>query len=495
MGPKEAILKTNIYGKSIMNLKGMLGSGRTSDHRNRATTTRAFVVLVVILPVVNLVLARFRHSFNLTTNTLILLIITLAIAIKSPIWLTTIGAIENFLFLNYLFTPPFHTLNISNRDDLLALLVYLVTSITASLILRKLEIRTAKLKQLSREGQFLSSLAENIIRGHNSIVEILNNSKSTFGLGELAVARNFHTSNTSELEIIYGSIPIITKEIVDSQIVLNAEYSLFANPAITDPDLRSLVTTFGSQLLILLERQVLEENEKELSEIRQADQMRVALLNAVSHDLRGPLASSKAAISSLLNHEVAWTQEDQRELLNSASLSLDQLNHLIENLLDMSRLEAGTIFLNWRNVGVEDAVSGAIKSLKSPTNLIEISIDSELPPIKGDPILLERVIGNLLENAIRFNPKDRPITIAAFQVEDRIEIRIIDHGPGLSTKDKSKLFTPFQRLGDRDNSTGVGLGLAIVKGFTELMRGRISIEETYQGGLTMVLSFPMGDEK
>jgi len=469
-----------------MNQKGMLGSGKVLSHRGRTTAVKAFVVLVLVLPVVNLILAKFRHSFNLTTNTLILLIITLVIAIKSPIWLTTIGAIENFLFLNYLFTPPFHTLNISNKNDLLALLVYLATSITASLVLRKLEIRTAKLKQLSKEGLFLSSLAENIIRGHNSINEILNNSKSTFGLSELAVTRKD--------EVIYGSISTISKEIADSQIVLNAEYSLLANPAITDPELRNLVTTFGSQVLILLERQVLEENEKELSEIRQADQMRVALLNAVSHDLRGPLASSKAAISSLLNSEVSWTQEDQKELLNSASLSLDQLNHLIENLLDMSRLEAGAIFLNWRNVGVEDVVSGAIKSLKSPTDLIEISIDSELPPIKGDPILLERIIGNLLENALRFNPKDRPITIAAFQVEERIEIRIIDHGPGLSAKDKSKLFTPFQRLGDRDNSTGVGLGLAIVKGFTELMNGRISIEETYQGGLTMVLSFPIGEE-
>lgn len=478
-----------------MNQRGMLGSGKVLSYRGRTTAVRAFVVLVLVLPVVNLILAKFRHSFNLTTNTLVLLVITLAIAIKSPIWLTTVGAIENFLFLNYLFTPPFHTLNISNKNDLLALLVYLAVSITASLVLRKLEIRTAKLKQLSKEGLFLSSLAENIIRGHNSINEILNNSKSTFGLSELAVARKDQASQTDEVQVIYGSISTFTKEILDSQIALNAEYSLLANPAITDPELRNLVTTFGTQVLILLERQVLEENEKELSEIRQADQMRVALLNAVSHDLRGPLASSKAAISSLQNNHVTWTKEDREELLNSASHSLDQLNHLIENLLDMSRLEAGAIFLNWRNVGVEDVVSGAIKSLKSPTDLIEISIDSELPPIKGDPILLERVIGNLLENALRFNPKERPITIAAFQVEERIEIRIIDHGSGLSTKDKSKLFTPFQRLGDRDNSTGVGLGLAIVKGFTELMNGRISIEETFQGGLTMVLSFPIGDEK
>lgn len=478
-----------------MNLKVVLESGRISGHPNRAMVAKAFVVLVAILPLVNLLLAQFRHNFNLTTNTLVLLIITLVIAVKSPIWLTILGAIENFLFLNYFFTPPFHTLNISNKDDLLALLVYLATSITASLILRKLEIRTAKLKQLSKEGLFLSSLAEDIIRGHNSIDEILNNSRSTFGVKELAVARKDLNSNGNHLTVIHGSIALITKEISDSQIILNAEYSLLAGPPINDLELRKLVTTFGSQVLILLERQLLEENERELSEIRQADQMRVALLNAVSHDLRGPLASSKAAISSLRNNEVVWTPEDQRELLDSASLSLDQLNHLIENLLDMSRLEAGAIFLNWRNVGVEDVVSGAIKSLKSPSDQIEISIDSELAPIKGDPILLERVIGNLLENALRFNPKDRPITIAAFQVEERIEIRIIDHGPGLSTKDKSKLFTPFQRLGDRDNSTGVGLGLAIVKGFTELMKGRISLEETFQGGLTMVLSFPIGDEK
>ena len=478
-----------------MNQTGMLGSGKTLSQGSRITVAKTVVVLVVVLPIVNLLLARFRHSFNLTTNTLILLIITLVIAIKSPIWLTTLGAIENFLFLNYFFTPPFHTFKISNKDDLIALLVYLATSITASLILRKLEIRTAKLKQLSKEGLFLSSLAENIIRGNNSIDDILDSSRNTFGLRELAIARKDPNLKTDSMKVIYGSITNISKTMADSQIVLNAEYSLLANPAIVDPELRNLVTTFGSQILILLERQVLEENERKLSEIRQADQMRVALLNAVSHDLRGPLASSKAAISSLQNREVTWTQEDQKELLNSASHSLDQLNHLIENLLDMSRLEAGAIFLNWRNVGIEDVVSGAIKSLKSPSTPIEISIDSELPPIKGDPILLERVIGNLLENALRFNPQGRPITIAAFQVEERIEIRIIDHGPGLSTKDKSKLFTPFQRLGDRDNSTGVGLGLAIVKGFTELMNGRISIEETYQGGLTMVLSFPIGDEK
>ena len=455
---------------------------------------RALAILIALLPIVNWLLTRFRNSLNLTTNTLILLIITVAIAIKNPIWLTILSAIENFLFLNYLFTPPFHTLAISDRNDLIALLVYLASSISASLILSKLKIRTAKLEQLSQEGRFLSSLAENIIRGHDSIEEILSTSRNTFGFSEFAILRHDPSNSKGRYEVIYGSISTITDEILDSKIALNSEYSLLATPKIVDPELRNLVTTFGSQILILLERQMLEESERALSDIRQTDQMRVALLNAVTHDLRGPLASSKAAISSLLNSNVLWSPEDRDELLVSASHSLDQLNHLIENLLDMSRLESDAIFLNWRNVGVEDVVAGAIKSLKSSTNSIGISIDSDLPPIKGDPILLERVLANLLENALRFNPKSSSVTVAAFRIDDHIEIRIIDHGPGIPAHAQSKVFVPFQRLGDRDNTTGVGLGLAIVKGFTELMHGRVSIEETYLGGLTMVLAFPIGVE-
>lgn len=453
----------------------------------------ASVTLLFLLPLINLILANFRDSLNLTTNTLVLLIVTIGIATVSPLWLTVLGAIENFLYLNYFFTPPFHTLTIGKKEDLVALIVFLASSIGASVILRKLKLRTSKLRQLSEEGQFLSNLAVNIIKGNNSVESILENSKSTFALDEFAIQRNYTTDGRRQSEIIFGSMSEISDAISRSKIVLNSEYSLLSKPPITKLEMRNLVTTFGAQILILLERQAFEENEKELSDIRQTDQMRVALLNAVSHDLRGPLASSKAAISSLLNRNVIWNQADQKELLESADLSLDQLDHLIENLLDMSRLESNSIFLNWGNVDVEDAISSGIKSLKTPKSAIVIEIDPDLPPIVGDPILLERVIGNLLENALRFNPAKNQVTIAASKLEARIEIRIIDHGPGISLKNKSRVFVPFQRLGDRDNTSGVGLGLAIVKGFTELMKGQIFLRETPTGGLTVILSFPAGD--
>ncbi len=452
---------------------------------------QAFAVLAIFLPTLIAVLIRFRSYFNLTTNTLLLLISTIGIAIVSNVWLSIASAIESFLFLNYYFTPPFHTLIVRDKNDIVSLVVFMISSITASLVLNQLKLRTQRLKRMSEEGLFLSNLAKEIIKGNQSIELILSNFKNSFNLEHLALVKKVSAIPTMEIEIIYGSLPSNNVGILDSEIKLNRDYSLIAAPSITDGELQNLITTFGSQILILVEREIFTASEKALSEIKQTDQMRVALLNAVSHDLRGPLASAKAAISSLSNTTVAWTEDDRAELLASSSHSLDLLNNLIENLLDMSRLEADAISLNTRAVDVEDAISGAIKSLKTDERRIEIVIDGELPLVTGDPILLERVLVNLLENALRFNPKESLVRIEASDRMRDIEIRVIDHGQGIAGKDHARMFMPFQRLGDRDNTTGVGLGLAIVKGFTELMQGKVAVEETAGGGLTVVVSLPI----
>ena len=452
---------------------------------------QALGVLVILLPALISVLVGFRSYFNLTTNTLLLLIATIGIAIVSNLWLSIASAIEGFLLLNYYFTPPFHTLNVRDKNDIVSLVVFIISSIAASLVLNQLKLRTKRLRRMSEEGLFLSNLAKEIIKGNQSIEFILSSFKHNFNLEHLALVKKVSAIPTLEIEVIYGSLPNGDLKNLDSEIKLNKDFSLMAAPAITDDDLQNLITTFGSQILILVEREIFSANEKALTEIKQTDQMRVALLNAVSHDLRGPLASAKAAISSLSNTSVVWSEDDRAELLTSANRSLNLLNNLIENLLDMSRLEAEVISLNSRAVDVEDAISGAIKSLKTDEKRIEILIDGQLPLVTGDPILLERVLVNLLENALRFNPKERLVRIEASDRMRHIEIRVVDHGPGIAGKDLSRMFMPFQRLGDRDNTTGVGLGLAIVKGFTELMQGKVEVEETAGGGLTVVISLPI----
>jgi two-component system sensor histidine kinase KdpD len=401
-----------------------------------------------------------------------------------------VAAAENFLFLNYLFTPPFHTFVIADKNDLISLLAFIVASITASLFLNQLKSRNRKLQQRSEEGAFLSNLATEIVRGHNSIDEILEFSKSTFVIEEIAVVTKIATIPQTEVRVIYGEMEDVTWEILSHEVKLNSRYSLLSKPPILEENVRNQFTTFGSQILILLERQALDESKRQLTEIREADQMRSALLAAVSHDLRGPLASSKAAISSLMNREIEWSKEDRRELLDTADQSLNQLNGLIENLLDMSRLEANAISIHWRTIEVADAISGAVKSLKERKQQVIIKYEPDLPSLTIDPILLERVLVNLIENALRFSPLEKPAEIEVSSLPRSIIIKVIDHGPGVSLSNRSQMFLPFQRLGDRDNKTGVGLGLAIVKGFTELMKGDITVEETPSGGATMVLTFP-----
>jgi two-component system sensor histidine kinase KdpD len=431
-----------------------------------------------------------KGHFNLTTNTILLIALTVWIAINTSLWLAIVAAAENFLFLNYLFTPPFHTFVIADKNDLISLLAFIVASITASLFLNQLKSRNRKLQQRSEEGAFLSNLATEIVRGHNSIDEILEFSKSTFVIEEIAVVTKIATIPQTEVRVIYGEMEDVTWEILSHEVKLNSRYSLLSKPPILEENVRNQFTTFGSQILILLERQALDESKRQLTEIREADQMRSALLAAVSHDLRGPLASSKAAISSLMNREIEWSKEDRRELLDTADQSLNQLNGLIENLLDMSRLEANAISIHWRTIEVADAISGAVKSLKERKQQVIIKYEPDLPSLTIDPILLERVLVNLIENALRFSPLEKPAEIEVSSLPRSIIIKVIDHGPGVSLSNRSQMFLPFQRLGDRDNKTGVGLGLAIVKGFTELMKGDITVEETPSGGATMVLTFP-----
>jgi two-component system sensor histidine kinase KdpD len=251
---------------------------------------------------------------------------------------------------------------------------------------------------------------------------------------------------------------------------------------------------FGSYAAVALDQQRLAAEAQAAKPIAAADRMRTALLAAVSHDLRTPLASAKAAVTSLRSPEVNWTTEDQDELLATADESLDRLTHLVDNLLDMSRLQAGALSLFPRPVGLDEIVSRALDNLEPAARGIAVDIPEALPEISVDPAILERVIVNLTENALRYSPKDKPPLLTASALGDRVELRVVDRGPGIPEEARDRMFVPFQRLGDTDNTTGVGLGLALSRGLTEAMGGSLTAEETPGGGLTMTVSVPVVTE-
>ncbi|MEU8385797.1 ATP-binding protein, partial [Streptosporangium sp. NPDC048865] len=225
--------------------------------------------------------------------------------------------------------------------------------------------------------------------------------------------------------------------------------------------------------------------------LAEADRMRTALLAAVSHDLRTPLASAKAAVESLRNTGVDWSPQDREELLATADESLAKLDRLVANLLDMSRLQAGVLGLRLEPTSIEEIVPRAVDDLGPLSHRIEVDLSDGLPEVVADQALLERILVNLMSNAVRYSPGDRRVLVMAGEYGDHVEIRVVDRGAGIPPDAYERVFMPFQRLGDRDNHTGVGLGLALSRGLAEAMAGTLLPEETPGGGLTMILTIPV----
>jgi two-component system sensor histidine kinase KdpD len=229
------------------------------------------------------------------------------------------------------------------------------------------------------------------------------------------------------------------------------------------------------------------------AEIEAADRMRTALLAAVGHDLRTPLAAAKASVSGLRSPGVIVAADDRDALLANADDALDRLTGLVENLLDLSRLQAGALPVRLQPTALAEVLSRALDDLGVAPRAVVLDVPDDLPAVVTDPGLLERVLANLVANAQRFAPADRPPLVRAQPSPDqpgRLEVHVVDHGPGVPAADQERIFLPFQRLGDADNTAGIGLGLALARGLTEAVHGRLEPRPTPGGGLTMVVTLP-----
>ncbi len=224
--------------------------------------------------------------------------------------------------------------------------------------------------------------------------------------------------------------------------------------------------------------------------IAEADRARTTLLAAVSHDLRTPLAAAKAAVSCLRSSALRLTTEDHNELLATADESLDVLAQLAASLLDVSRLQAGAVPVFPRPADLGEIITRSLESIGPPARAVMAGIPAGLPQVTADPAIMERVIANVTANALRYSPAGSPPLLTASARGDWVEVRVIDHGPGVPEADRSRMFAPFQRLGDTGTTTGVGLGLTVSRGLTEAMRGTLEPGETPGGGLTMTISVP-----
>ena len=224
--------------------------------------------------------------------------------------------------------------------------------------------------------------------------------------------------------------------------------------------------------------------------VAEADRARAALLATVSHDLRAPLAAAKAAVSSLRAGDARLATGDRMDLLAAGEESPDRLAHLTASMLDMSRLQAGARAVFPRPADVGEIVAAALEALGPQPKPVLADIPSGLREVMADPAIAERVIVNLAGNALRYSPAPAPPLLTARTAGNRVELRVVDHGPGIAAADRKRVFQPFCRLGALGDSTGVGLGLAVARGLAETIGATVEPEDTPGGGLTVVPTLP-----
>jgi two-component system sensor histidine kinase KdpD len=464
----------------------------------RRRQVAGWILAAALAPLVTLALAADRPGINLTSDMLSFLVAVIAVALVGGFLPAVAEAVAASLLLNYYFTPPIHQFTISQANNALALAVFVAVGLVVSWVVDTTARRTKQTARANAESELLVTTVGSILRGQGSLDALLKQTREAFGMRsacllerESPAAAGARGPGKGWTLVAYaGEDPVDRPDDAEVDVPVTDTLSLALTGRPLSAGDRRVLGAFAAYAAVALEQQRLAAEAEAAKPIAAADRMRTALLAAVSHDLRTPLASAKAAVTSLRSPDVHWDAADSAELLATADESLDRLTRLVGNLLDMSRLQAGALSLFPRPSGLDEIVAQALDDLGPAGREITVEIPETLPAVRADPAILERVVVNLAENALRYSPAGKAPLLAASALADRVELRVVDRGPGIPEADRERMFVPFQRMGDTDNTTGVGLGLALSRGLTEAMGGTLSAEDTPGGGLTMTVSLP-----
>ncbi|MFF2052114.1 DUF4118 domain-containing protein [Leifsonia sp. NPDC058194] len=444
-----------------------------------------FVLAIVGGPLLTLLLTSVRSGESMTADVLSYQLLVVVVSLVGGIWPALFAALLSGLTLDYFFVDPLYTITINEPLHLLALVLYVVIAALVSLVVDQAARRTRSAQRAAAEAELLATIAGGVIRGQDALQALVTRTREAFGLTGVRLLDG-------------GEVVSTDGEPADSAHTQRLPVGTRGTLELSGRDLaasdRRLLGAIVAQLDAALEHRDLAATASELGPLAEADRVRSALLAAVGHDLRRPLAAATAAVTTLRQTDLALSDDDREALLETAEDSLSGLAGLVTNLLDVSRVEAGVLGVSIAPTELDDVVSPALDELGAGPADVELDIAPDLPLLAADGVLLQRVVVNLLGNALRYSPADRRPVLAASEFGGTVQVRVIDHGPGIPGERREAVFLPFQRLGDTDNDSGIGLGLALSKGFVEGMGGTLDAEDTPGGGLTMVVSLPAAVE-
>jgi two-component system sensor histidine kinase KdpD len=511
-------------GRLRMRLPG-LGGSLTLRRR-----LAGFLFALAAGPLLTWLLSSFRSDESITSDVLSYQLLVVVAALIGGIWPALFAAVLSGFTLDYFFVEPLYTVTVNEPLHLLALVLFVVIAVLVSIVVDQAARRSRAARRSAAESELVATVAGSVLRGDDALQAIVTQTREAFGLTSVRLVRAGRTlSSDAEGQAAAPAAPAAPagagQDAAGSEVPAGAgpdgvgtgapaaPAAPTASDAPPQPSApvvipvdadtvlelkgrelpasdRRLLAVIVAQLAAALEHTDLAETAREVAPLAAVDRVRSALLAAVGHDLRRPLAAATAAVTGLRTRGAALSPGDRDELLDTAEESLGALTQLLTDLLDVSRVQAGVLAVSLATVDLDDLIPTVFDELGLGPDEVDLDIPAGLPSFTADPVLLDRVLVNLLSNAMRFTPTGQRVAVTASTFAGAVQLRVVDRGPGIASNRREEVFVPFQRLGDTDNLTGLGLGLALSKGFVEGMGGTLEAEDTPGGGLTMVVTLP-----
>jgi two-component system sensor histidine kinase KdpD len=386
-------------------------------------------------------------------------------------------SVASMLAFNWFFLPPTHTFTLSESRNWFALAVFVVTAIVVSEL-------AARLRRRVREASLLAETATTLLE-HGDVSSEL----------ERISAEAARALQVERVRIAVGDQPVLggsgEAHVLRvggrrvGTIVLEGRQQGEGGAR------RRVLPALASLLGVAIDRERLTREAFEAEALRRGDVIKTALLRAVSHDLRTPLMAISTSAGALARPDLSIDEAGRADLLATILDASDRLDRLVDNLLDLSRLQAGAAKPDQELWEVDELIIQALDELGEDGNLVEVTFPEDSPAVRVDAHQIQRVLANLVENAIKYSPIGDPVRVQVTTTQSEAVIRVIDHGPGVPLDEREEIFEPFQRGKRRGDVGGAGLGLAIARGFTEANGGHLWVESRSNQGATFVLALPI----
>jgi len=440
------------------------------------------------LPLLTLLLDGAVTGLSLEGQVLLYLLAVVIVAVVGGILVAVASAVAAALLINYFFVAPVHTLDVARADQAVALVVFVVVAAVVSGAVEVATRRARAAQQAAAEAETLSGLAGSDLGEDETLRDVLKRARQAFKMESVVLKRRERPSGEWVDVEQAGWGPPGNEAPLQFDVPISPDLRLLGRGQTLFAEDHRVLQAFAAAAQTAFEGRRLTDEAREARSLATVDRQRTALLAAVGHDLRTPLAGIKASVSTLRQTDIRWSDAEREELLATIEDSADRLEAVVGNLLDASRLQAGALSVRAEPVALDEVVGAAVAGLPGGAERVTTDVPADLPLVSADSGLLERVFANVLDNALRHG--DSSVEVIAYGGAESVKLEIVDHGPGVSERQRERLFEPFQRLDDRDTG-GVGLGLTVARGFAEAMGGAMAADNTEGGGLTIRMRLPV----